>query len=867
MRQVIGSDRQPWIKGLPVLGIIWLVGAGIDRLWFAIDRSMPAWDQADYLAAALTYWKALQTPQWFSGEWWTGFWQLSSKIPPLVFISTTSFFSVFGAGPDQSTLINLVFSVVMLGAVYGLGTYLFNVQVGMWAAIVCLLMPSLYNVRLDYLIDYPLAAIVTLTFALLTFWRGRGEFEPPSSRSENLLRQWLLAIGVGLSFGLALMTKQTALLFLFVPLVWVGVESLWQRAWGRLAQLVLAMALTFAVCYPWYRANWLLILTASKRATIDSAIVENDPSLLSLDAWTYYLKALPVMVSLPLLVVPLIGFLLFWRRSRVSSQWQGETDYAAKSKDYRQQVYLASRRSLLWLLGFWLGGYLLSSLNLNKDDRYVVPYLPTLGIVLAYGMTLLPQRWAGLKWGALGLAVALMGFSLSPLAAKAVNFAPNLVARHPADVSSNFPHAEVAAEVARTDPYLRSTIGVLPSTAEVNQHNINYYGVLQNFQVHGRQVGTETSQIERDQHSLSWFLTKSGSQGSLRQPEAQMLMSQAIEQSPEFKLQKSWPLPAGDTLKLFRLRVPLQEVSPLAEGVKRDRIQLDQVLVPAQAASGQPVAVTYQWSGSWQAMQSGLLLLTWKQQTNPTQRWLHDHSIALGYLRFDPPKDPTQPFQAIERMAMLPTAYIAPGAYTLEATYLDRRTGETYPIATPAVSLTIDPEVRSTAPETRLIEAPELDWLTQLRLLALRLPQGLEGFDRITEEIARINQYAPGQDYADQARQAMEYRLKQEPKNLQFAYTLALSNILKKRVDPAIAALRQTIQLDAQNPYPYAYLAFVNLYDFRPAAAQAAIDSAVALKPNLPELQILKGVAALMQGNLVEAWRSMQRYGALGGGK
>ena len=355
---------------------------------------MPAWDQADYLAAALTYWRALQTPQWLSGEWWTGFWQLTNKIPPLVFISTTPLLSWFGAGADQSTLINLVFSAILLGAVYGLGAYLFNVQVGLWAAIICLLMPELYSVRLDYLIDYPLAAVVTLTLALLTFWRGRGESLPLRN-----IWQWLMAIGVGLSFGLALMTKQTALLFLFVPLVWVGLESLWQRAWGRLAQLVLAMALTFAVCYPWYRANWLLILTASKRATIDSAIAENDPSLLSLDCWTYYLKSLPVMVSLPLLVVPLVGFLLFWRRSRVSSQWQGEADYAAKSKDYRQQVYLASRRSLIWLLGFWLGGYLLSSLNINKDDRYIVPYLPILGIVLAYGLTLLPQVVGGAKMG------------------------------------------------------------------------------------------------------------------------------------------------------------------------------------------------------------------------------------------------------------------------------------------------------------------------------------------------------------------------------------------------------------------------------------------------------------------------------------
>jgi 4-amino-4-deoxy-L-arabinose transferase-like glycosyltransferase len=841
---VIGSDRQPWIKGLPVLGIIWLVGAIVDRLWFALDRSMPAWDQADYLSAALTYWKALQAPQWLSADWWTGFWQLASKIPPLVFISTTPLISWFGGGSDQSTLINLLFSAVLLGAVYGLGTALFTPPVGLWAAGICLLMPGLYNVRLDYLIDYPLAAIVTLTFALLTVWRGSGEPALP-------LRQWLLAGGIGLSFGLALLTKQTALLFLFVPLVWVGVESLWHRHWGRLAQWVLAMAVTVAVCFPWYRANWLLILTASKRATIDSAIAENDPSLLSLDAWTYYLKSLPVMVSLPLLIVPVVSLLLFWRRGRVSSQGQGAADYAAKSKDYRQQLYLASRRSLLWLLLFWLGGYLLSSLNINKDDRYVVPYLPVLGVILAYGITLLPKGLRGLKWGTIGVVAALMIFSLSPLSAQTV-FASDWIARHPADMQSSFPHAEIAAEVAQADPYLRSTIGVLPSTAEVNQHNINYYGGLQNFQVHGRQVGTQVDQIAADRQSLSWFLTQSGSQGSIRQPQAQAQMSQAIETSSDLRLHKSWKLPKGELLKLFRVRIPFYELSPLVGVTPRDRVQLDQVIVPDQAPSGQPVPVTYKWSGSWQAMQSGLLLLSWTQQAKPNQRWLHDHSIAMGYLRFQPPQNATQPFQAIERMAMLPTAGIAPGVYTLEATYLDRRTGATYPIALPvARQITIDP---AAAPTT----APQLDWPTQVRTLALKLPQGLQGFDQITTEVARINQYAPGQDYADQTRQAIEYRLKQEPQNLQFAYALALSSILKRQVNPAIAALQKATQLDAKNPYAYAYLAFVNLYDFRPGPAQAAIDSALALEPTLPELHLLKGAAALMQGNLVQAWRSLQ---------
>ncbi len=66
---------------LPILGLIWLVGAVSDRIWFALDHSIPAWDQADYLTGSLNYWQALQHPQWLSNEWWTTFGYSPLKYP------------------------------------------------------------------------------------------------------------------------------------------------------------------------------------------------------------------------------------------------------------------------------------------------------------------------------------------------------------------------------------------------------------------------------------------------------------------------------------------------------------------------------------------------------------------------------------------------------------------------------------------------------------------------------------------------------------------------------------------------------------------------------------------------------------------
>jgi tetratricopeptide (TPR) repeat protein len=274
-----------------------------------------------------------------------------------------------------------------------------------------------------------------------------------------------------------------------------------------------------------------------------------------------------------------------------------------------------------------------------------------------------------------------------------------------------------------------------------------------------------------------------------------------------------------------------------------------------------PVPVTYQWIGAWEQLQSGIVLLTWQQaaQGASQNRWLHDHGIGMGELhsgslsasQMGKAGELRSGFQVTERMSMLPPADIPAGTYTLEATYLNRQTGETYPIAVPPVTLSIDPTASATP-------APELDLVTQLRTLAAELPKGPKALEPVFEQTGRINQYDPIQDYLVQAEQALNYRLRFEAKNLPWAYALALSQVLQRDVEGAIAALKRVVQLDSQNPYAHAYLTFVYLYQGRGKDAQNAIQPAVELNPNLPEVQALSGIAALLQGNIFKAWHIFQ---------
>ncbi len=85
-----------------------------------------------------------------------------------------------------------IYSALLLFSVYGLGIILFNGTVALWAVLICQFLPGLYYYRLEYLLDFPLAAIVTFSYLCLTWWRFSGQ-------------GWLKAIAFGISCGLGML--------------------------------------------------------------------------------------------------------------------------------------------------------------------------------------------------------------------------------------------------------------------------------------------------------------------------------------------------------------------------------------------------------------------------------------------------------------------------------------------------------------------------------------------------------------------------------------------------------------------------------------------------------------------------------------
>jgi len=851
-----------------ILFIIWLIVAISDRLWYYFDQSVPAWDQADYLSASLNYWRFLQNPDWLSGTWWQELWMRSPKIPPLTYILTVPFLNIFGVGPDETTLVYLLFTAVLLIAVYLLGKKLFNSKIGLWAAVITMLLPGLYRFRLQFLLDYPLTTAITLSYLCFTYW-WRRHWEPDINFNIHQ-KNWLGAILFGISFGLALLIKQTALFFLFTPIIWATITILKNKAWEKLLELIFALIITTSMVYPWARANWLLMITAGKRATIDSAIAESDPSLLTIDAWIYYLKLLPSHISLPLLFVPLIGLIFYLLKTFIHSEGKAPINIRTIQRNIKQnKPTLLINDAVQWLGIFLIGGYLISSLNINKDVRYTLALLPVIAILLSYFFSLYPRKYAGqIRTITIIFATILLILSTWPIGGVFTEkftqfFNPDGFRR--AYLGTPWPHEQVISTIIDREPFLRNNLGVLPSTPEINQHNLNYYGALRNKQVYGRQVGTKIDHIPQDLNSLNWFVTKSEQQGSVKRiKKAQIATVTALQNSPDFTLEKTWDLPDFSQLSLYHKKLLPVEVQPLqlkpdpAVLLKPQTIKLDYVMVANQVKPGQPLPISYQWSGDWQQLVNGIVLLTYQQtDVKPNEKpakFIHDHAIGFGNLhpgKWNADQSHVN-FAVTEKTALLPAADLPTGNYSLQATYLNRQTGESYSIpVSPPVNININPGAIA-------LPAPELDLVTQLRVLGKEMQKGLPGLELAFEQIGRVNQYDPTQDYLEQAEKSLTYRLQQEPNNLDWAYALAFTNVLQQDAPGAITALEKVINLDPKNAFGYAYLGFVYLYDWQPQPAEKVLATAMQLNPFQAEIQALHGAALLFQGKIFDAWSDLQ---------
>jgi hypothetical protein len=385
----------------------------------------------------------------------------------------------------------------------------------------------------------------------------------------------------------------------------------------------MSLGLVCAAVLPWLRHNWITTLGGTNRAVIESAALEGDPGVLSLEGWLWYIRLLPDQIGWGFLVLGVSGLILWC--------WQRRT--------FNGDERLAWR----WLILSLAAGWIFTHLSPNKDDRYIAPLLPMLLILLTRGVwqwgLWVKQRWPARSSWLPCLALLLggcnmvwTGWSIQALRLKQ---------------GPQGPLNEIVRRAGGGDPQSQPmTLIVVPSTPDLNQHNVSYYGRRSGGQLVGRQLGSSSSDVKPVLEQAQWVVLAEGGQGSVRGSAEQL--DHAVRSSGVFERVDTFPRPQGGTYSLWRRRadsvepVLFQErFSALASGLSQGPAGLDAVF--------SSVAVEHMLDGHFLYRKPLRKQALRRLAANPSDteaRWI----LALLAVLANRPSDAADQFAALEAL-------------------------------------------------------------------------------------------------------------------------------------------------------------------------------------------------------------------------
>lgn len=519
------------------VALMWLLATGLDRLWWHHYGGIPAWDQADYLNSALDHGRALGLLP--GGQWqgWNALLDLSPKIPPLASLVNGTVMAIAGDAPEQAAWSLSVWHGLLLVAVAAWGLHLRGQGMALLAVAFVAMAPALLELRSDYVLEMPLTAAVT--FAL---WRLGCWWDPHRGG------RWLQALVAAAACTAAILVKQSALLVLLPALAWAAWCALCRTNRTRY-QLLAGVGVFLCGVGPWLRHNWITTLGGTNRAVIESAAREGDPSLWTVENWLWYPRLLPEQLGPVVLVVGLSGCVL-WLFMYCCSL--GPARDSAESVDDP----LAWR----WLLLTLLAGWLFTSISPNKGDRYITPLLPPLLLLLSRGW------WQWGLWGKRRLLTSSWLVLPMTLAAGLLASVPSAWKAQMARLSERHQgpiEAIVRAAGGADAKGLPTTVIVVPSTSDLNQHNVSYFGRRGGGRLVGRQLGSNAGDLEPVLQHAEWVVLAEGDQGSVRDSAA--ILDQAVRSSGVFVQLRRFPRQSGGSYSLWSRRPDLPRSESFAE--------------------------------------------------------------------------------------------------------------------------------------------------------------------------------------------------------------------------------------------------------------------------------------------------------------
>ena len=502
---------------------IWILSTLIDRIWWNFYSSTPSWDQADYLNSALDHARALSFVGGDGALDFHSFLDKSPKIPPLASIINGTVIAIAGDAPHKAAWSLSLWNGFFIFNIASWGLYLRGKKYALFCVLISAFSPFIFNLRTDYVLELPLISVVTFYLFHLGIWSDK-----------SIGGKWIQLMWASFACAFSLLIKQSSLLVIIPSLSFIFFLSFKRKYKFRLQFLFLILFNLLAIL-PWFYRNWIMILSGTYRAVFESAKIEGDPSVLGLKSIFWYFPYLDNQFGGIILLFGFSGILFIL------------LDYVRFFKPpFRlKEFFNDNNYKWTWVIFNLVTCWIFTTFIPNKDERYISCAIPLIILLLVLGFIKyidLSDKFLKIKFFSL-LLIAPLNFIFSN-SINRFGKIENIDKKY-------YPIKEIISTVKSHQSINRKeTVIVVPSTPEVNQHNISYFGKVQGGNILGRQLGQSLFHIEPVLNYSNWIVLAEGDQGSVSTNS--LALDKAIRDSPFFEKVREFPREKEGSYSLWK---------------------------------------------------------------------------------------------------------------------------------------------------------------------------------------------------------------------------------------------------------------------------------------------------------------------------